>query len=276
MSGVAVRLSAYALLVFAGLNVFGWVLALAGGYLVSSAAGVFLAGVIANALAMRIFERTHLANVGLLWNPASVRNLLYGLAGGIGAAAMVLLVPLAAGLAELAPAPGAEVHWRSLLFVSVALAFGAAGEELMFRGYGFQILLKAAGPLASILPVSVLFAFMHAGNLNITWLGLLNTGLWGLLLGLAFLRSGDLWLPIGLHFGWNWTLPLFGVNLSGFTMELTGYAIHWKIGPLWSGGDYGPEGGMLTCFVVVGLVFYLWSVPIRRQAAFLLRSRAEE
>jgi hypothetical protein len=276
ITGGAVRVGAYALLVFAGLNVFGWVLALAGGYLVSSAAGVFLAGIISNTLAMRIFERTHLANIGLLWNPAAVRNLLYGLAGGIGAAGLVLVVPLAAGLAELSPVPGAEVHWRTLLFVSVALLFGAAGEELVFRGYGFQVLLKTAGPFATIIPVSVLFAFMHSANLNVTWLGLLNTALWGVLLGAAFLRSGDLWLPIGLHFGWNWTLPLFGVNLSGFRMELTGYAMRWKIKTLWSGGDYGPEGGILTCFVLAALAFYLRYAPIRKQEAFLLRPRPEE
>jgi membrane protease YdiL (CAAX protease family) len=273
--GVAVRVGVYALLVYTGLVLFGW-LAFGGGYLVSSTAGVFLSGIIANTLAMRIFERTHLANVGLLWNPASVRNLLLGLAGGIGAACLVLVIPLIAGLAELQPAADAEFHWRSLFFVSVALLFGAAGEELVFRGYGFQVLVGALGPYATILPVSLLFAFAHSGNLNVSWLGLANTALWGVLLGAAFLRSGDLWLPIGLHFGWNWTLPLFGVSLSGFTMEITGYSMRWKVGPLWSGGAYGPEGGILTCAVLVLLAVYLWRVPVRRQVPFLLRARWEE
>ncbi len=68
--------------------------------------------------------------------------------------------------------------------------------------------------------------------------------LWGLVLGYAFYRSGDLWLPIGIHFGWNWALPLVGVRVSGFTMGLTGLAVRWKAGPLWSGGDYGIEGGL--------------------------------
>ena len=60
-----------------------------------------------------------------------------------------------------------------------------------------------------------------ARNLNFGLLPLANTILWGIVLGYSFLRSGDLWLPIGLHFGWNWTLPLLGVNLGhvGFLAE---------------------------------------------------------
>ena len=51
--------------------------------------------------------------------------------------------------------------------------------------------------------------------------------------------------------------PLLGANLSGFTMNVTGYAMHWKIGDLLSGGAYGPEGGLLTTAVAIGLFFYL-------------------
>jgi hypothetical protein len=125
--------------------------------------------------------------------------------------------------------------------------------------------------------VSVLFAFLHAGNPNVTLLGLVNTALWGVLLGYAFYRSGDLWLPIGLHVGWNWMLPLLGTNLSGFKMNVTGYAMHWNVAPLWSGGDYGPEGSLSTSLVV--LLLFLWLVvkaPVRRQRPFLLRERWEE
>ena len=81
---------------------------------------------------------------------------------------------------------------------------------MLFRGYAFQYLIGKMGPFATILPFGVLFGIVHGNNPNLTWLGLLNTAAWGVLLGFAFLRSGDLWLPIGLHFGWNWALPLFG------------------------------------------------------------------
>jgi membrane protease YdiL (CAAX protease family) len=154
----------------------------------------------------------------------------------------------------------------------VILLFGGIGEEMLFHGFAFQVLMGVLGPFATILPVSVLFAAAHSDNLNVTWLGLLNTGLWGILLGYAFWRSGDLWLPIGLHVGWNWTLPLFGTNLSGFTMNVTGYVMHWSASPLWSGGAYGPEGGLMTTSVVVLLfVWLIAKAPVRRQTPYLLR-----
>ena len=73
----------------------------------------------------------------------------------------------------------------------------------------------------------------------------------GVLLGFAFVRTNALWLPIGLHYGWNVALPLLGTNLSGLTIGVTGYALHWNLGDSWSGGGYGPEGGLPTTFVVI-------------------------
>jgi hypothetical protein len=54
-------------------------------------------------------------------------------------------------------------------------------------------------------------------------------------------------------------------------MDITGYALQWKIGALWSGGAYGPEGGLLTSAIIVALLFFLHRAPIQHQEAFLLR-----
>ena len=156
------------------------------------------------------------------------------------------------------------------------LLFGAIGEEMLFRGYGFQVLMNTLGPFATILPVGVLFGVAHSGNQNFTGMGLANTIGWGILLGAAFYRSGDLWLPIGIHFAWNWTLPLFGVNLSGFTMGVTGLATRWHTTALWSGGAYGPEASILTTLVLFGLAYFLWKAPIEHQKAVLLGSLEED
>jgi membrane protease YdiL (CAAX protease family) len=158
------------------------------------------------------------------------------------------------------------------------LLFGAAGEEVVFRGYGFQVLLRALGPFATIVPTGVLFALLHASNPN-AWdykLGLVNTAGFGILFGYAFLRSRDLWLPIALHYGWNLTLPFFGVNISGITMRVTGYVLEWRVGPLWSGGEYGPEASILTSCMFVVLWLYLWKAPIRRQPNVLVDASLED
>jgi membrane protease YdiL (CAAX protease family) len=238
--------------------------------LVAAVFSNFASASIANAISLRTFERGRLADVGLGWTAASRRNLSLGLLGGIGAAMAVLLLPVVVRVADLVPAPHEHFAWPSLLFLSLLLAFGAIGEELLFRGYGFQVFLAAVGPFAAILPAAVLFAFMHANNPAFGFLAGFNTFLWGVLLGYSFLRSGDLWLPIGLHFGWNWTMPLLGVNLSGLTMGVTGYTMRWKIGGLWSGGAYGIEGGLLTTAIVIVLYYYLEKAPIQPQEPYLL------
>jgi membrane protease YdiL (CAAX protease family) len=126
------------------------------------------------------------------------------------------------------------------------------------------------------LPTAVLFGLLHSNNPDATTLSTLNTKGWGVVLGVAVLRSGDLWLAIGLHYGWNLVLPLFGVDVSGFkVVGTTGYAMRWSVGDLWSGGAYGPEGGLLTSIVLVPLAVYLWRAPIRGQKLPLLSVHEE-
>jgi hypothetical protein len=268
--GLALRVGAFALIAVLGyFFVFPFIIALIGApILVVSTLGTFAAAAVANAIVLRIYERGNLASIGLGWTAASRRNLSLGILGGVGAALVVILLPLILRAGDLEPVAGEHFRWPSLLFVSILLLFGAVGEEMLFRGYAFQILVKGMGPFATILPMSVLFGLAHSGNLNFGPLALFNTILWGVVLGYSFLRSGDLWLPIGLHFGWNWTLPLLGVNLSGFTMNVTGYVMHWTAKPLWSGGAYGPEGGLFTTAVAMSLFYYLAKAPIEHQESF--------
>jgi membrane protease YdiL (CAAX protease family) len=224
------------------------------GVLVSSALSTFAAGAIANAVTVRIFERGRLSDFGLTTSAQAPKQFVVGAAMGAGAGVFVIGLPLAVRAATIQREPAATLHPLAALgLITIALLFGAAGEEMLFHGYGFQVLVRAMGPFATILPAGVIFGLAHMGNQGATPLGILNTLAWGVLLGFAYWQSNGLWLPIGLHFGWNLTLPLFGANLSGFTMGLTGYALHWNVGNLWSGGDYGPEGSLLTTVAVIAL-----------------------
>jgi len=272
--GVLLRFGVFALIAVLGYFLFPTILLFFLGDnipFVIATLSSFAASAVANSIALRIYERGQLADIGLGWTAASRRNLVIGAAGGAGAGVIILAGPIVVRAADLVPVPNQHLNWPSLLFVMLLLLFGAVGEEMLFRGYGFQILVRAIGPFATILPMAVLFALAHSPNLNFTWLAMVNTFLWGVIFGYAFIRSGDLWLPIGLHFGWNFTMPIFGVNLSGFTMGVTGYSLQWKIGDLWSGGAYGPEGGLLTTAIAVALFFYIERAPIEHQDAFLLR-----
>lgn len=267
--GIVIRVAFFVGSVVIGLFFFSWILLLFG-RVVAAGIGLFATGIFSNVITMRIFDRRPMADIGVGTGRGTLRNLVLGILFGGGAAALMLAAPLLEGTGHLVQRPdAANFAWPSLIFYLAVLLFGAAGEEMIFRGYAFQLLVEKIGPFATVLPVGVIFGIAHSWNPHATILGIFNTILWGVLLGYAFLRSHDLWLPIGLHYGWNAVLPLFGVNLSGLTIEVTRYFYRWDLTSLWSGGDYGPEGGLLTTIFAIGLFFALAKAPIAPQPAMI-------
>jgi membrane protease YdiL (CAAX protease family) len=221
-------------------------------------------------LALRIYEDLPVTSVGLTWSRASFDNLLLGLAAGAGVACLALLPPLLVG--------AAHIEWRhaaapdGIAFAILCLAAGSVGEEVFFRGYGFQTLISRLGAWPSIMLIGALFGVMHSANPDASTFGIVNTAGFGILFGYAYLRSRDLWLPVGLHFGWNITLPAFGANLSGIKIfkEITGHEMVWRTGSLWSGGQYGPEASLLVSLAFIPMFVFLWKAPIRRQSSQLI------
>jgi membrane protease YdiL (CAAX protease family) len=265
----------YVFLVFIGLPIYAIALSVTG-YLITAAGSTFGAGITANALSVRVFERGSLVDVGLGWRMGSARNLGVGTAAGLLSAAAVTLLPVAAGMADLVPDPSRTGSLASGLFVALVLLFGAVGEELIFRGYGFQVLFAAFGPAVSLALSSLLFGVVHMSNLNASPLGIVNTVGFGVVLGYAVLRSRELWLAIGIHFGWNLLLPLVGGALSGFKIGVTGYVLRWNVPEIWSGGAYGPEASVLTCGVIAALLLFLRRLPVTGgEALMLARHRPE-
>jgi uncharacterized protein len=271
--GLILKLGFFVFLVVVGVPLFAVVLS-AAGYLIAAAGSTFGAGI--TALSLRVFERSALPAVGLGWKLGSGRNALYGLLAGCAGALCVTVLPMALGLAYLEPDPERPASAASLLFVSLVLLFGAIGEELLFRGYGFQVLAASLGPVAALAISSAAFGLVHMSNLNASAAGIVNTVLYGVVLGYAVLRTGELWAAIGIHFGWNWILPLAGVSLSGFKIGLTGYVLRWRVSDVWSGGEYGPEASVLTTVVIAGLLVFLRKAPLVRSDAPLLAARRQE
>jgi len=241
-----------------------------GGELVAITVPPLIAAAISGALAMAIFESQTFGELGIAWRDGTGRNFLWGLGLGVGAAALVVVPALGFGLAHYETLQNADISWRATLFMPVLLFCGAAGEEIAFRGFFLQYLMRGYGAWAAILGVGAFFGATHAANPGATWLGLVNTGLFGVIFGGCLLRSHDVWLSTGLHFGWNVVLPLLGVELSGLTIRVTEYRLVWKAGNLWSGGEYGPEASILTSAVLILLALAVWKVPVRRGWAYLL------
>lgn len=132
------------------------------------------------------------------------------------------------------------------------LITGALAEELMFRGYPFQRVVDALGAVGAIVIFSIQFGLVHLGNPHISFWAVSNTIAVGVLLSVAYLRTRALWLPWGIHFGWNTALGLgFGLPVSGLTDF--GVVVHGRAqGPVWlTGGAYGIEGSAVGTVVIL-------------------------
>lgn len=208
------------------------------------------------------------SGIGVLLSNAAGKRLAAGLALGAGAALAVVAIQLTLLWASFEAAGDSDPDWLfggapPLLAAPLVLALGAAGEELLIRGYGFQQLARAATPWGAALLTGVLFAFLHRNNPDASDLAVLNTFLFGALFGVALARTRCWWVPFGMHFGWNFALAAVGAKISGLTIRLAGYEVV-PFGPeRWTGGAYGPEASLLTTFAVLVLGLLLWLLPLR-------------
>jgi len=104
--------------------------------------------------------------------------------------------------------------WLLTLFLS------ALWEEFLFRGLMLSGLVVVSRKrwLAAIV-MAVFFGLAHAGNPDASALSVLGNALGGLMYAVAFLGSGRIWLPTGLHFAWNFFQgPVLGFPVSGLEM----------------------------------------------------------
>ena len=134
--------------------------------------------------------------------------------------------------------------WQALLYflLFVVIAFQ---EELLCRGYILQTVASGWGKFWGVWVSSIIFTMLHLGNPGFNPFALIGIFCAGLLLGWATLRTGNLWLAIGIHLGWNFCEGVvFGFPTSGVTIYSL---IHTQItGPvIWTGGAFGPEAGLI-------------------------------
>src|SRR5216684_4335076 len=89
--GFLLRVGVFALIAILGYVIFPVIITffLGNVVLVVAAIGTFAAAAVANVIALRIYERGQLTDIGLGWTAASRHNLALGLAGGIGAGLIV-------------------------------------------------------------------------------------------------------------------------------------------------------------------------------------------
>lgn len=165
--------------------------------------------------------------------------------------------------------------WIGLLFSFVKVVCVGVYEEWVSRGLVLRSLAEGltgglgfgrrAALAAAVVLSSTLFSLLHLTNPNIGAAGLGGIFLIGVLLGVAYVTTGRLAVPIGFHLAWNLVQGVvFGLPVSGDLEPTRALSVAQVGPPLWTGGAFGPEAGLVAMAVtLLGIAALL----LRRQRA---------
>jgi membrane protease YdiL (CAAX protease family) len=245
--------------------------------------GASLAGVlISSAICLKLLAHRKFVSLGYCWHRGWARDFVIGVGGG------GLMISLVALIERLG---GAQFIWQphplsqaisTLGLMALMLLIAASLEEALFRGFPLQALAKNLHPAWAALIMSVPFGLIHLSNPNASFFSTLNTIFAGVWLCAAYFKTRSLWLPTGLHLGWNFTLgSVYGIPVSGVT-DLSQYSL-WQIydrAPAWlSGGSYGSEGGAAATIVLalatLCLIYAKWPNVSIEMARYFPQAQAK-
>lgn len=215
----------------------------------------------------RLLEELPFTALGCSRHPGWLKNL--GIGSALGAASLFLAALLATatrGIHFRFDPAGARPIGQTLAVSLLLFLFVAAAEEILFRGYPLQTLTRARLAWLGVLLTSVPFAAVHLNNPNaVPGFTFVNTALAGVWLAVAYLRTRSLWLPIGLHWAWNWTqASLLGLPVSGIQRIAPAPLLQaMNAGPDWlTGGAYGIEGGAACTVALLISTLVIWRVKL--------------
>jgi len=242
-------------------------------------------------LAGRFFDRRPFSGFGFRINEEWWLDFGFGLFLGVLLITGVFLVELAAGWVAVTDAlqatNGGASFFPTILAPLVLFVCVGIYEELVSRGYQLKNMAEGlnfprVGPKRAVVLAwvlsSSLFGLLHLWNPSATLVSTINIAFAGLLLGTGYVLTGQLAIPIGLHMTWNFFQGnVFGFPVSGLEpVGATVLSTEQGGPPLFTGGVFGPEAGLLgIAAMVLGILLtWLW-VQARSGKATLQASLAE-
>jgi len=165
-----------------------------------------------------------------------------------------------------------SVNPVSYLFPALALGISSGiFEEILFRGIIFRITEERIGSIWALVISSSLFGLAHLANHNSTlYSAIAITIEAGFLLGAAYIYSKNLWLPIFIHFSWNFSEGgIYGAVISGNSLEKSLINAKFSGPELLTGGEFGPENSLQA--VIIGLVVGILFLILAKKQGKLLR-----
>jgi hypothetical protein len=216
-------------------------------------------------IARRFLDKRSFVSLGLQVNKRAIADILTGIAITFVMMGSTYFAEVAAGWLTFESfawqnEPALNVMTGVLTFFAV-FVFVGWNEELLSRGYHLQTLVSGTNVFWGVVISSSVFGLAHLGNPNATWVSAAGIFFAGVFLAYGYLRTGQLWLSIGLHIGWNFFEGvIFGFPVSG--LDIYRLIRHQIQGPeIWTGGAFGPEAGLivLPALIIGSVLIYLYT-----------------
>lgn len=231
--------------------------------ILSSDLGLMISTSLSNAIIIlsciviwKIFDKKKVSGMGLTNLKEGYKEFISGLLFGTIAISIVAIILLLMGNVRLVNSLSKPQLSVALLEGLILFIFVGFGEEILGRAYIMSVLKQTRNKWLVLIISSVIFAILHLGNNGISILAFINLFLVGLLFGYMFMKSKNIWMPIGYHITWNYFQGyIWGFQVSGITTSGL-YKIENINNNIINGGLFGPEGGLIVT-IVTCIAFYI-------------------
>lgn len=209
---------------------------------------------------VKFFEGRPFYTIGFT-KQSAVKKYLFGFSTGVAMNAFIVSVLALSGCIEFGSSNSASTGVNALGSVVVflfAYIIQGASEEILTRGWMFQVIGARYKPWLGFLISSVLFSLLHMGNNGANILAAINIFLIAVLFSLFVMKDKSIWGACGLHSAWNWTLGnLFGLSVSGTGEKSTLLDLNTTGNELISGGAFGPEASLILTGVLLLIIIFI-------------------
>lgn len=217
---------------------------------------------------VKYFEGRPIYTLGLPKNSA-LKKYLYGFATGLLLNTVVVGTMALFGSIEISTESAFPADSNTMIYVIIFL-FGfliqGASEEILSRGWMLQAIGSRYKPWIGVIITTIFFALVHLGNSGVNFFAVFNLLIVAVLLTLYVMRDGSLWAACGWHSAWNWSMGnVFGLSVSGGKDKASIFDLNTIGDGILSGGNFGPEGSIITTFVLLLAIIWVSIKIIKSQ-----------
>lgn len=205
-------------------------------------------------------ERRSVSELAL---PPMGRELGIGLLLGFGLFTTCVLIAMALGFFRIEGIASWQNLVKGVTWITVTTPFI---EEVVFRGVWFRILEGVFGSWVALVLSSLWFGYVHSGNAGETFVGVAAIAIvFGPMLAAPYMVTGRLWISIGIHIAWNYTMgKVYSGAVSGGNQMQGLFKTTFQGPELLTGGSAGMEGSLIAVLVGVAFTVVLLVLAVRR------------